>query len=1081
MNKEEERDEYPRFISNKPCGDDKYEGKSQERLAKAIAKHFKTIDNRSAEDKICLSRIVGVEGKWGSGKSNVIGLLEKELDEEYYFFTYDAWGHQEDLQRRSFLELLTTELVKNNFLTGKTLLNVRGLDQKEVSWQEKQKYLLARRKETDKTKIPRINKGILVAFFVSVLTPVFTFIAYALKPDEASVWDSILAIAIAALPVIVSLTLWGFSRRRNKQKYNLDYLLAIYENKIESDICYETISEAEPSVSEFKAWMQDISDYIGDAKHKCKKKKLVIVYDNMDRLPAQKVKELWSSIHTFFSEDGFDNIWTIIPFDEKHLACAFSGENEDDIPKTTRYFINKTFPIVYRVPQPVITDFRKIFNAFFEEAFGQDSPEKDTINRIFRLLQPEANVREIISFINELVALRNVWGEEITLLNSALFTLKKDEILKDSVTAILSGSYLTEVNKIVENDIEMQRQISALAYGVEKEHASQIPLTKHIESCIEKESEDGINQYAKSNKQFLTVLDEVVRNEDDTKVDKIINCLYGLKAFSDSNLLNKIWEHLANQKLKSKFKPVNENNPNQPDFDDAYQHLLLKVNQGLQSKLVEHFYSSLGVALPYNGGAYFKALKKLDDFIENATLTISIPIQEESVPPQFFFKYVQEAQEEYTKYKLKTNAEKLNRMVLEMVPDKLDCAKEISLLKASGVYSFPGVYNKIETLIQEDEIDEKNFANIFAVYKVLTEEKPLPQKITNQSRIEQISNALKKADFSKGSADILAMGFSKGMGLYLSDVDVSDELIAEIAENIEYYENYGTLLKNGLSWNITFLNRVLRYMIQHDLGEELDLTEVLPEFDTIVERFNVTEEELLNHLSKYPISKDEITEANITNIITSPHFLSCLAKVENPLTSHLNDTIVKALSEVRCMDLFNNRNEIYYWPIMIKAFIDTPYMEVLPENMISLGKELLKEMAKGSSLSDLDKKIINKLDKKDTAATILEIRTEFCNKIYTMNSEKFEFYHPWFKEQGKLEERAGDAVNFIIKPVIRDKECLGLILSEKDYYADLINKGGDYSTDLRKEVKELLDSNSDSKLLAFAKVINAYNEEDEQS
>jgi hypothetical protein len=51
----------------------------------------------------------------------------------------------------------------------------------------------------------------------------------------------------------------------------------------------------------------------------------------------------------------------------------------------------------------------------------------------------------------------------------------------------------------------------------------------------------------------------------------------------------------------------------------------------------------------------------------------------------------------------------------------------------------------------------------------------------------------------------------------------------------------------------------------------------------------------------------------------------------------------------------------------------------------------------------------------------------------------------------------------------------------KRWEADLINKGGDYSTDLRKEVKELLLNNSDSKLLAFAKAINAYNEEDEQS
>ena len=59
---------------------------------------------------------------------------------------------------------------------------------------------------------------------------------------------------------------------------------------------YETLSEDEPTVYEFKTWMQDISDVIKEKGQR----KLVLVFDNMDRLPAEKVKELWSSIHTFF-------------------------------------------------------------------------------------------------------------------------------------------------------------------------------------------------------------------------------------------------------------------------------------------------------------------------------------------------------------------------------------------------------------------------------------------------------------------------------------------------------------------------------------------------------------------------------------------------------------------------------------------------------------------------------------------------------------------------------------------------------------------------------------------------------------
>lgn len=75
---------YPRFIQNKPCGIDKFEGGSQERLAKTMAHHFRQNDSLCEED--ALPRIIGIEGIWGSGKSNVVRMLEKELSDKYYCF-----------------------------------------------------------------------------------------------------------------------------------------------------------------------------------------------------------------------------------------------------------------------------------------------------------------------------------------------------------------------------------------------------------------------------------------------------------------------------------------------------------------------------------------------------------------------------------------------------------------------------------------------------------------------------------------------------------------------------------------------------------------------------------------------------------------------------------------------------------------------------------------------------------------------------------------------------------------------------------------------------------------------------------
>ena len=79
------KQQYPRFIQNKPCGIDKFDGGSQERLAKTNCSPFLfRID--SLDEECTLPRIIGIEGIWGSGKSNVVKMLERELSDDYYFF-----------------------------------------------------------------------------------------------------------------------------------------------------------------------------------------------------------------------------------------------------------------------------------------------------------------------------------------------------------------------------------------------------------------------------------------------------------------------------------------------------------------------------------------------------------------------------------------------------------------------------------------------------------------------------------------------------------------------------------------------------------------------------------------------------------------------------------------------------------------------------------------------------------------------------------------------------------------------------------------------------------------------------------
>src|SRR5688572_1882000 len=64
--------------------------------------------------KEALGHSVAILGGWGSGKSTVLNLMVDKLQQasgvDPKVFVYDAWAHQGDALRRSFLDDLVTTL-----------------------------------------------------------------------------------------------------------------------------------------------------------------------------------------------------------------------------------------------------------------------------------------------------------------------------------------------------------------------------------------------------------------------------------------------------------------------------------------------------------------------------------------------------------------------------------------------------------------------------------------------------------------------------------------------------------------------------------------------------------------------------------------------------------------------------------------------------------------------------------------------------------------------------------------------------------------------------------------------------------
>lgn len=1052
--------EYPRFIPNSPSGEDKFEGGSQSRLSKAIARYFRSNDSLNEE---ALPRIIGIEGQWGSGKSNVVKMLKKELSGEYHFFEYDAWGYQEDLQRRSILELLTQDLVKNNILFGKTTVEDLEGNKKVVTWTERLKYFLARKSERESKSYPRITIGLGVTIFASFLFLVFLGIAYKYNLCLTEMWEIIGAIFLQ----FVSIILWVIDFRK-KRKYRLDYLLAISQNKIDENISYEILIEEEPTAYKFKEWLQIISDFLGEKKGP----KLVIVFDNMDRLSAEKVKEFWSLIHTFFADGGFKNIWAVIPFDKDHLSCAFGNENEDYTKELTKHFIEKTFPIVYRVAPPVITDYKIVFDKLFVEAFGTsvDFDSREIINRMFRIEKPSTNVRDIISFINKMVALKQEWGESISIENIALFCLEKEQILNDPVKSILSGNYLRKFKLIVNNTSQRQGEIAALVYGVAIEHAQQIPLTKYLENCINEEPGYDINQYAESNVHFDIVLENVVENIDPTNVDKSIFCLNKLTRMVPSRL----WKHLSSIKL---LYPIEKQ-----EFSMEYKALLLHLDSDMQNIIISRLYQEILHFTNFKGAYYFNALYEMDQFIKENGLSCDFMsiIQEKEVTPSTFIEFIRAANKEQIVfsdhedtimcdgYRIKTNSESLDNYLAELKFNYIDVLRAI---KKNSSYEFPKLLNVVTNLVKEQRVNKDNAGVIFASYRILAPMEEMPLGATlKPTLINQIHSELEsdgKDIQHSGYYDFVAMKIANNQPVTL----ISGGEIKYVADVIDCYINYGDLLKQSLSSNDQILKDLLKYMIENHLGFKISFPSIFRYFDEIRRKIEVTEEALLENLCEW--DSKSINKGNIKICIPNASFYEVTTRIDTPLSKHINQVAVEVLSERSAKLLYSQRmDSSNYWNVAIVYLLKV--MDSLPDNLVEFCKEVFWDIALGrqepDQLPDYLKSMISKLDSRIESA-VIDIKNSFCKGDQSINPTKFCFFESYFRLYGNLIETPDDVVNKIILPVIDDEDCRNLILQHRDFYIDLINAARDSSNEIKKRFREMITPDSSSEWIAFVKAI----------
>lgn len=1050
-----EKVRFPHFLSNSPCCEDLFAGKSHTIIANTIADLL--IENKNAN-------IIGIEGNWGSGKSNLIKLVEKVLNEKnhknFHFFIYDAWGFQNDYQKRSILENLSQNLNNNKIISDKKLTDINPLFSRRTSTSTKIKKYLDPISKTS-------------ALFALIL-PLTNF--FYNRSQNENLNNSIWLIIFLSYPIFVFI-FQIVDMKKQEQKINpksvfheLSYLIAFSDKgkNIEETTKLEIVNEEESSTYDFNEWIKKIDDSLKENK-KNEAKRLVLVFDNMDRLPTFKVQELWATINTLFAnnEKSLNNISVLIPFDREHIKNAFKNEDMD---KTTQSyggdFINKTFNVVFRVSPPIMSDWKNYFNLKWKEAFNEES--EYSVVQIYDLLNTEDNTpRKIIAFINEFVSIRkNFPKKKIPDTYVALFLFGKDKINENPNNEIIIPTYLGALDFLYKQDENLPKYISALYYQLEPDVALDVVYTQQIVRALDKNTDDLLRL------EKIPTFNELLQNAI-TKITNVANATLALeKYFPNLKISEENKQHIWN----CLYKRISTKETELQD----YQIILLKhISNKEADKYLTNILSDFANAEDFDIEKYFTSLRNLQDAnIQN--LSVKEYFQEKKVEPKEYIEFIELAKDDYEEYKIKCDYDELDNYLKVLPNEKLENMTAMKYLKIDNKdKKFPEYFNSLDSKIAKTPTDKSVIPFLYERLKEI--QRPIENLPKDQTIGTLFTNTNPEEDFY---SDIICMRLAKlnnfslpnNPSLFNSVLNNSDkDFVLKIAEKINYYMNFGDLLIN-----IDKMKQYPLYVVvckevieNENLGvQKASIIELLKNYSKIKTITQLDSSVILRSFNGW---NDYIGEAvEISNVKEIP-----IEYFEDAKT--IDDENYKHCSKV-AKEYLNTKTE-EDWK---KSILDESYdfkllilIEAKCENCFEAFKSVMIKQAK-TEIKNLKKENCSELislalkNHRKLKTLFNDIRDVFCSGTANMTLPLFNFFGEWLFKYADFDSKK-DALRTILPTNILDNEqVIEEILKNKKIVKAMVANSGEESKDFLDKIENLMNGKylENKEFIDFAKMIS---------
>jgi len=455
--------------------------------------------------------MIGLEGGWGSGKTTVVRMVTAEIKTRMtHVFTFDAWAHEGDPLRRTYLESLIKDLQQADWVD-------------KAAWGARLETLANRRKESTTKSIPKpTTLGKCVAFSTLFVPLGATLVSKSFEKGLTLLpslhlpisWPALVGFPLAVAPSLVIAAAWvrrkiTSSTKPSPDSHDTDEF-AFLEGKSITTTTQNSFETAEPTWIEFESCFCEL---MKEALSANSDRFLVIVIDNLDRVNAKDALTIWSTLQTFLQyRSQNSNGWTpqvsiLVSYDPRGLHMLWG---ERDIENS---FVDKSFQLRFQVPPLLLSNWRAYLMTLLRLALP-DHTEEDFLS-VYKVLsvcfagEEPPTPRGLKLCVNQIGTLHRQWQHEFPLAHLACYAALQ-RLSHDLRIDLLAGKHPNESIASLFPPGQLTNSLAGLTFNVHAEQGVQLLLANPIFSAFIQDQPIALRELSTNHgSNFWAVLESV--------------------------------------------------------------------------------------------------------------------------------------------------------------------------------------------------------------------------------------------------------------------------------------------------------------------------------------------------------------------------------------------------------------------------------------------------------------------------------------------------------------------------------------------------------------------------------------------